>query len=250
MVVTMKMLSGQFHLWHYSLAYVHTYWLDNYIYKFYGYFKSMNSENNEILYDSIVLKLENPSVEELPDGRQKICDSFSNIIRLKTQCGDKFEIEPLHMGGLQTSPEYWDKKDKFDNLVVNPLYKGFDVYPFHKVIYKNENNKFAWYGDQFVCIIPPCFRETLKPGEYVKGEWTNVVHSLEHFIKNTTNDKHYVAQYMGGGSDPEYNFLYDLFELFDNVYLYYGENASSKFASGYEELLPLCVKRIGYLSTK
>lgn len=246
----MKMLSVRFHLWHCSLEYVHSCWLDNYIYQFYGYFKSMKSESNEILYDSIVLKLENPSVEELPDGRQKICDSFSNIIKLKTQYGDKFEIEPLYMGGLQTYPEYWDKKDKLGNFVVNQLYKGFNVYPFHKVIYKDENNKPTWYGDQFMCIIPPCFRDTLTPGEYLKGEWPNVVSSLKHFIKNTTDNKHYIAQYMGGGTDPEYNFLDDLFELFDNVYQYYGEGSSSKFAGGYEELLPLCVKRIGYLSTK
>jgi len=181
--------------------------------------------------------LENPNIEILKDGTQKISDSYGNLLKMKEQYGNRFEIEE-------------PKNRPFDEYE-----DGYWCEPF---IYTIE-------GDDeihMIFIIPESLRDILKPGIYKKKHRENTYSCFADYVEYE-GGKTYEAQTMGGSGDPEYGFLFLLSEVENalcNIDDYYhniketNENKwdkwdirTAKYNKAYLELLPFCVKRIGYL---
>lgn len=183
--------------------------------------------------------LELPNRETLEDGRIKITDSFEELLKLKEKYGDKFEIEPIDTDYNNCVMDYKDKASHW----------GYSAYPFLKSNAYIDGHTIYSSGDydDFIFIIPEEFRNTLKPGKYIKDKWEKATPSLADYVKNVDTNEYYVLQEMGGGGDIEYSFIEFLINL---------ENALNgiddfinhhKYAKSFEMLLPLCTKRIGYL---
>lgn len=195
------------------------------------------------------LVFENPSVETLEDGTKKYIDSFGNILKLKAIYGDKFEIEPMNGNSYNIHPKYWDKVDTRNGKpLVIPEHKGYMLYPFVKAIMKeNDKGELEWRGEEeFICIIPEGFRKTMKPGKYILDTRPNAVPSLADYAKNLDTGDIYNAQEMGGAGDIEYRFLSDMHQMYEEILAFFDEVAR---VPGMEEMLPLCIKRIGYLKS-
>lgn len=195
------------------------------------------------------LVLENPSVETLKDGTKKYIDSFGNMLKLKAIYGDKFEIEPLDSRGFNTLPSMWNKtRDDTGEPAVIPGHETYACWPFHKYEFVNDNGKLNYYGDDiFYCIIPEGFNNKIKPGKFIKGRYEKCIPCLAEHIKNLDTGDTYDLQSMGGCGDPEYNFLCGLIDMFEETLDSFQEIALLENPSPFEEMLPLCVKRIGYL---
>ena len=193
------------------------------------------------------LVFENPSVETLEDGTKKYNDSFGNLLKLKAIYGDKFEIEPMDGNSCNIHPKYWNKVDTRNSKpLVIPGHEGYMLYPFIKAIMKeNDKGELEWYGEEeFICIIPEGFRKRMKPGKYILDTRPNAVPSLADYAKNLDTGDIYNAQEMGGAGDIEYRFLSDMHQMYEEVLAFFDEVDR---VPGMEEMLPLCVKRIGYL---
>ena len=191
------------------------------------------------------LVFENPSVETLEDGTKKYNDSFGNLLKLKALYGDKFEIEPMDSNTYNLYSKYWEKTDKNGKLLVIPGHEGYMLYPFIKAIMLEENGKLEYSGnEEFICIIPEPLRERMKPGKYILDTRENTIPALANYAKNLETGDIYNAQEMGGSGDIEYRFIKDLIEMYDKTLFLFDELA---YDPGMEEMLPLCVKRIGYL---
>lgn len=190
------------------------------------------------------LVLENPSLEILEDGTKKYIDSFANLLKLKAIYGDKFEIEPMDSNNCNIHQKYWGKSDKNGPFVISG-HEGYMIFPFIKAVMLEENGKLEYSGnEEFICIIPEPLRKSMKPGKYILDTWENVIPALANYAKNLDTGDIYVAQEMGGCGDIEYRFISDLIEMFDETLFLFDEVVH---VSGMEEMLPLCVKRIGYL---
>lgn len=199
------------------------------------------------------LVFENPSVETLEDGTQKYIDSFGNMLKLKAIHGDKFEIEPMDGSNYNIHQKYWGKTYIVPNKpllppkpFVIPGHEGYMLYPFIKAIMKeNDKGELEWHGEEeFICIIPEGFRKRMKPGKYILDTRPNAVPSLADYAKNLDTGDIYNAQEMGGAGDIEYRFLSDMHQMYEEVLAFFDEVDR---VPGMEEMLPLCVKRIGYL---
>ena len=192
------------------------------------------------------LVFENPSVETLEDGTKKYIDSFGNILKLKAIYGDKFEIEPTDGNYMNIHQKYWGKvRDDNKKHLVIPEHEGYMLYPFIRAIMEEKDGKLEWNtNEEFICIIPEGFRKTMKPGKYILDTWENVTPALADYAKNLDTGDTYVAQEMAANGDPEYRFIKDLITLYDEVIAFFDE---VEHTPGMEEMLPLCVKRIGYL---
>lgn len=199
------------------------------------------------------LVFELPSVQILEDGTKKYIDSFGNLLKLKTIYGDNFEIEETDGNMYNIHQKYWGKTYKVPNKPLLPPkpfvihgHEGYMLYPFIKAIMKeNDKGELEWHDEEeFICIIPEGFRKKMKPGKYILGTRENAIPSLADYAKNLDTGDIYNAQEIGGAGDIEYRFIKDLITLYDEAIAFFDEVDN---VPGMEEILPLCVKRIGYL---
>ena len=146
-------------------------------------------------------------------------------------------------------PSFWGKtRDDNGEPAVVPGHEGYGCWPFHELVFVNDNNNLKYHGDDiFYCIIPEEFRSRIKPGRFIKSKYERCIPCLAEHIKNLDTGDTYDLQSMGGCGDPEYDFLCGLIDMFEETLDSFQEIALLENPSPFEEMLPLCVKRIGYL---
>ena len=206
--------------------------------------RNKKQETRNFYYDNIGFR--EPIGRSVRRWNKKYNDSFGNLLKLKAVYGDKFEIEPMDNNTYNLNSKHWGKTYDNGEPYVITGHEGYNLYPFIKGVMKeNDKGELEWNGsEEFVCIIPEPLRKTMKHGRYVLDKWENAVPSLANYAKNLDTGDIYVSQEMGGCGDIEYRFISDLIEMYNETLFLFDELV---YFPGMEEMLPLCVKRIGYL---